>query len=131
MKRPRNLTPLEWEIMNTVWTFDEFPVTVRQVLERAYPNGEKAYTTVQTIMNHLTEKRFLTRQKYGPVNVYRPNVSAGELQKSETRHFVEKVFGGSFFKLANFLVSSGNLSEEEIRTLKKMLEQNEKEAQND
>ena len=48
-KTPR-LTPAEWEIMTAVWRLDG-PVSVRDVLESAYPNGEKAYTTVQTVMN--------------------------------------------------------------------------------
>ena len=39
------------------------PATVRNVLERAYPNGEKAYTTVQTVMNTLQKKKLLRRKK--------------------------------------------------------------------
>ncbi len=131
MKRPEHLTPLEWEIMNVVWTFERFPITVRQVLERAYPKGEKAYTTVQTIMNNLTEKDLLLREKIGPVNVYKPRISADVAQKKETFRFVDKVFNGSFFGLANFLLSSGKLSREELEQLKKMLEQNNGEKQND
>ncbi len=126
MKRPKYLTALEWEIMNTVWKFDRFPVTVRQVLERAYPDGEKAYTTVQTIMNNLTEKGLLAREKIGPVNVYKPILSAGTAQKRETDRFVDKVFNGSFFSLANFLLSSGKLSPDELDQLKNILEKNKK-----
>ncbi len=127
MKKPNNLTPLEWEIMNTIWQFDQFPVTVRQVLEKAYPKGEKAYTTVQTIMNHLVKKGFLTRQKIGPVNVYRPKISVKELQNSETQRFVQKVFNGSFFSLANFLLSSDRLSPDELARLKEMINNKDKE----
>ncbi len=121
MKKPNNLTPLEWDLMNTIWKFDQFPVTVRQVLEKAYPKGEKAYTTVQTIMNHLVEKGFLARQKIGPVNVYHPTISIKELQNSETQRFVQKVFNGSFFSLANFLLSSDRLTPNELAKLKEMI----------
>ena len=131
MKKPKHLTALEWEIMNVIWQSDRFPVTVRQVLERAYPNGEKAYTTVQTIMTNLTEKGLLKREKIGPVNVYNPAISADTAQKKETFRFVEKVFNGSFFSLANFLLSSGRLSREELEQLKNMLEQSNGEKQND
>lgn len=126
MNSPKNLTPLEWELMNTVWKFKDHPITVRQVLERAYPNGEKAYTTVQTIMNHLTEKGFLLRKKIGPVNVYSPNVSAVKTKKNEMHRFVDKVFDGSFFNLANYLVSSGRLSPDELAKLNDMLDQKQK-----
>jgi len=123
MKKPQKLTSLEWEIMHVIWKFNEFPVTVRQVLEKAYPKGEKAYTTVQTIMNHLTEKGFVARQKIGPVNVYRPRISAREIRNKEADRFVERVFDGSFFSLANFLLSSDQLSEEELDKLKTLLNQ--------
>lgn len=129
MKKPNNLTPLEWELMNVIWKFEQFPVTVRQVLEKAYPEGEKAYTTVQTIMNHLVEKEFLARKKIGPVNVYSPRISAEELQSNETQRFVQKVFGGSFFSLANFLLSSDRLTQDELARLKAML--NEKSEEHD
>ena len=131
MKKPKHLTALEWEIMNVIWQSDRFPITVRQVLERAYPKGEKAYTTVQTIMNNLTEKGLLKREKIGPVNVYNPAISADTAQRKETFRFVEKVFNGSFFSLANFLLSSGRLSREELEQLKNMLEQSNGEKQND
>ncbi len=131
MKRPKDLTPLEWEIMNTVLEFEQFPVTVRQILEQAYPKGQKAYTTVQTIMNHLTDKGFLQRQKIGPVNVYRPKVSAEKLRKNEMSRFVEKVFGGSFFSLANFLVHSNQLTPKELAELQNMLDKKSKGQNND
>ena len=124
MKKPDKLTPLEWEVMNTVWNFKKYPITVRQVLERAYPKGEKAYTTVQTIMNHLMDKGFLLRKKIGPVNVYSPNITASKFQKKEIHRFVDKAFNGSFFSLANFLVNSGRLTSDELTKLQEMLNQN-------
>lgn len=127
MIKPKKITPLEWDIMNIIWKFKSYPITVRQVLERAYPNGEKAYTTVQTIMNHLAEKEFLLRKKIGPVNVYSPNISAAKLQKKETHRLVDKVFDGSFFSLANYLVSSGQLTTEELGKLQDMLNQKNRE----
>ena len=67
-KRPR-LTHAEWEIMKVVWAL-EGPVSVRDVLEHAFPNGEKAYTTVQTVMNTLEKKKLLERHKTGLVYFY-------------------------------------------------------------
>ncbi len=127
MKRPQQLTPLEWDILLAVLQFTEFPVTVRQVLEKAYPNGEKAYTTVQTVMNHLTEKSYLIRQKMGPLNVYRPNISVQEIRGKEMGRLVEKIFGGSFLSMASYLINSGQLTVEELAELKTLLNQKNKE----
>ena len=62
------LTPAEWEIMEAVWELGGSP-SVRNVLDRAFANGEKAYTTVQTVMNTLERKRLLKRSKKGLVIV--------------------------------------------------------------
>ena len=76
------LTPVEWEIMEAVWSLGGTP-SVREVLEYAFPNGEKAYTTVQTIMNTLERKGFLDRKKTGMVNFYRPVRTRKEMEREE------------------------------------------------
>ncbi len=121
--RRSKLSDLEWEVLKHIWQINDFPVTVRQVLNSAYPDGQKAYTTIQTVMNNLVKKGFLKIKKLGAVNVYFPKEEFKVLQQNEMVNFVKKVFNGSFFNLANFLISSGQLSIEEIKTLKKILEQ--------
>lgn len=121
MAKKQSLSPLEWEIMEKIW-HDQKPVSVRDVLRQAYPNGEKAYTTVQTVMNNLVEKGFLQKEKIGLVNFYQPMRKKNDLLKQETSRFVEKVFGGSFQALANYIISSKKLSEDELIDLKKLIE---------
>ncbi len=119
----RKLSDLEWEVLKHIWQLKNFPVTVRQVVDHAYPHGEKAYTTVQTVMNNLVQKGFLEIKKLGKVNLYSPKEEFKNLKQKEISNFVKKVFNGSFFSLASFLVNSGQLTKEEINTLKNLLEQ--------
>ena len=65
------LTPLEWEVMDLIWE-QQREVAVREILMQGYPNGQKAYTTIQTVMNHLVEKGYLRKKKLGLVNFYIP-----------------------------------------------------------
>ena len=125
MNIPKNISKLEWEIMQVIWEMGGKP-TVRQVLENAYPNGEKAYTTVQTVMNNLEAKGFLRKEKVGMVNFYTPLFKQDELVENETLGFVNKVFDGSFMSLANFLIGSDNLSPKEIEDLKKLIDERAK-----
>ena len=125
MANINRLTAVEWEIMETVWKLGESP-SVREVLEYAFPNGEKAYTTVQTIMNNLEHKGLLERRKIGLVNFYTPTKSRDAMVKEETSHLVRKVFRGSFPALANFLVSSESLTPQEIAWVKKLIQEKEK-----
>lgn len=120
------LTPVEWEIMDAIWTLGGSP-SVREVIDHAFPNGEKAYTTVQTIIKTLEKKGFLTGKKIGLVNFYTPVKSREEMIKAETGNLVSRVFHGSVPAMANFLIDSQDLSLEEISQIKRLLAEKEKE----
>ena len=125
MATKKRLAEAEWEVMDGVWHLDR-QVTVRDVVDYLYPNGEKAYTTVQTIMNILFEKGVLNRQKIGPVNVYKSALSREDVAQDETRTLVSRMFEGSFGALATYLVDSGELSQKELDELRALIEAREK-----
>jgi predicted transcriptional regulator len=85
------LSPLEWEIMDVIWNHNK-QISVREVLKSRYPSGEKAYTTVQTVMNNLEKKGFLTTQKIGMVNFYQPLYKRINAVQNETSRFVKRVY---------------------------------------
>ena len=125
MKKPKRLSEAEWEIMLGIWD-GPVPATVRDIHTRLYPNGEKAYTTVQTIMNILHEKGFLTREKIGLVNFYSPTLSREEAASQETGSLVSRLFHGSFGALANYLIDSDMLTQQDLQKLKAMIAEKEK-----
>ena len=125
MAAKKRLSEAEWEVMDGVWHLNR-QVTVRDVVDYLYPNGEKAYTTVQTIMNILFEKGVLNRQKIGPVNVYKSALSREDAAQDETRTLVSRMFEGSFGALATYLVDSGELSRKELDELRALIEAREK-----
>ena len=124
--RNQKLTPAEWEIMDVVWNLKGSP-SIRDVWEHAYPNGEKAYTTVQTIMNTLEKKELLKREKIGLVNFYTPVKSREEMVKAEMSSLVSRIFDGSVPALASYLINSHGLNLKEIETIKKLLDKKEQE----
>ena len=130
MAKKIKLTPAEWEIMNAVWEMTD-ECSVRDVLEHSYPNGEKAYTTIQAFMNILERKKVLQKRKIGLVNFYSPIRSRDEVVKAEISSILSKVFDGSVTALASSLMSMENLSLEEIQNIKKVLNKKEKELQGD
>lgn len=123
-KRPK-LTMVEWEIMEAVWDLGGAP-TVRDVLEKAFPGGEKAYTTVQTIMNTLEKKKLLRRKKTGMVNFYNPAYTRDQLVKAEMSSLNSRLFGGSIPALANSMLSLDGLGLDEIKKIKALINEKEK-----
>jgi predicted transcriptional regulator len=120
------LTPAEWEIMQAVWDHDG-PVSVRDVLEQLYPDGEKAYTTVQTVMNTLEKKGLLRREKTGLVNFYTPVPSRDEATRSEMDSLVTRVFGGSIPALANTLMSMDDVDLDDLAAIRRLIARRERE----
>ena len=120
------LTPAEWEIMQAVWNL-EGAVTVRDVLEHLYPDGEKAYTTVQTVMNTLVKKQLLSRDKIGLVGFYSPTRTRDEATRQETSRLVTRIFGGSIPAVANSLMSLDDVGLDDLAEIKRLIEEREDE----
>jgi predicted transcriptional regulator len=67
---------LQAQIMTTLWRLGSG--TVEEVRSGLPSRYRGAYTTVQTVLNRLAERRMLTRRKEGNVVVYRPKVSEAD-----------------------------------------------------
>lgn len=56
--------------------------------------GESAYSTVKTILERLTEKGYLLREKVGKAFEYRPAISRPELEAQGARRLSERLLSG-------------------------------------
>jgi predicted transcriptional regulator len=62
---------LQAEVMAAVWRLGD--ATVEDVRAAQPEAGRSAYTTIQTVLNRLVERGFLSRRKEGRRFVYRAN----------------------------------------------------------
>ncbi|MFS8478662.1 MAG: BlaI/MecI/CopY family transcriptional regulator [Micromonosporaceae bacterium] len=67
------LGDLERAVMDALWD-REAPATVREVAEQLV-DRKLAYTTVMTVLDRLTGKGFVTRERVGRAWSYRPTAS--------------------------------------------------------
>ena len=67
---------LQVQIMAALWRLESG--TVEQVRSALPPRYRGAYTTVQTVLNRLAERKLLARAKQGNVVIYRPKVTEAE-----------------------------------------------------
>ena len=98
-----DLAPLELECMNALWPMGES--TVREIHLRLAVARPRAYTTVMTIMDRLTQKGVVTRRKVGRAYRYQPNLSLDEARVSALEKIVAGFFHGSSEALAAHLAA--------------------------
>src|SRR3989440_13030971 len=103
--------------MTVLW--DAGSATLAEVRER--PSAALAYTTVLTVLRTLEQKSYVGHTGEGRAHRYRPLVKRAAAGRSALRRLVEKVFDGSPELLLTQLVSDQNLSDEELRRLRKLL----------
>ena len=112
-----SFTDRELDVMSVLW--DVGPATVAEVRERIA--DDLAYTTVLTILRTLEQKGYLSHAEDGRAHRYKPLVKRETAGRTALRRLVEKVFGGSPELLMTQLVSDENLSDKELRRLRKLL----------
>ncbi len=115
------LPPMELAIMHVLWECG--PSTVQQVQERL--DGEPAYTTVQTILNIMTQKGRTKRVLRGKAYVYRAVLSRERAMGSAVRDLVERMFGGSVESLLMNLVENKELDEKTRARLRRAIAERE------
>ena len=87
------LAPLELDCMTALWLLGEG--TVREIREALAPRRPRAYTTIMTIMDRLTQKGIVERQRNGRAWKYRANLSKEDARAHAVAQVVENFFGGS------------------------------------
>jgi predicted transcriptional regulator len=68
---------LQVEIMRVLWS-SESELSVEQVRQALPESRRGAYTTVQTVLNRLTERELLRRRKLGRSLVYEPALTEAD-----------------------------------------------------
>jgi BlaI family penicillinase repressor len=110
------LTPLESIIMDAVWGRSE--ATVRQVRASLKSSRPMAYNTVLTMMRILRDKGFLTSQRQGRVDVYRPLISREHMAHRGLRELMHRFFAGSAKALVSQLLETESLNKAEIQAIR-------------
>jgi len=111
----------ELAIMKVVWRLKD--ASVRDVYETMRERRSVAYTTVMTMMNTLEGKGYLRKQLDGRAFRYRPAVPEQRVVGTMVREFVERVFDGGAGALLTHLVTDSNLTDEERRRLRRLIDE--------
>ncbi len=116
------LADREADIMDVLW--EAGPSTVAEVRDRLA--APLAYTTVLTILRNLEAKGYVDHVAAGRAHRYRALVSRDLVRRRALRKVSEKFFKGSYALLFSHLMEDEELSEAELREIRKLLDEKKK-----
>lgn len=122
-KRSATLTEAEMRLMEVLW--DRYFATVAEVLEALPKKPRLAYSTVLTTLRILERKGYVAHEKKGRAFVYRPLVDRRSVRRKAVRHLVSRFFNNSAASLVLSILETERLDPEDLRLLRKMIEESE------
>jgi BlaI family transcriptional regulator, penicillinase repressor len=119
MAAPAKLTRLELEIMEVLWS--RGPCPIREIQE-AFPKRRRpAYTTIQTTVYRLEDKKALRRvRKISHAHIFEAVISRGEAQSRLIDELL-KLFNNSLQPVMAHLIQSGKLTLDDVRDAERAL----------
>ncbi len=128
MRKGQMVTDRELEILKVLWAKGKG--SVRDVQDELNKDsGPVAYSTVQTLLNIMEEKKGLVRHVVeGRTFVYIPKKSPERTIRDLTRRFVDRVFDGALDRVMVALLDSKAPSPAELDRLRAMIDEAQKHA---
>ena len=126
---PRRASPhpteAELEVLNVIW--QRGPSTVREVHETLQADRQTSMTTTLKILQVMTEKGWTVRDEERRPHLYSPSAPAEKTQAGLLDDLVQRAFGGSVQKLLVRAVEAGDLTSDELREVRKLIDNVRKE----
>ncbi len=122
------VTDRELEILKILWARGKG--SVREVQEDLIQcSGPVAYSTVQTLLNIMEEKKGLVRHVVeGRTFIYIPKKGPDRTIRELTQRFVDRVFDGALDRMMVALLDSKTPSPEEFDRLRAMIDEAQRQS---
>jgi len=121
------LGSLQKAVMEVVWGLGE--ATVQQVRDGLEREPLPAYTTILSVMQKLEKAGWLTHRALGRSYMYLPSRSRQEAGATSLRGFIDRVFSGDRLLMFQHLLEDEGLSDEDLKTLKTMIDRRRKDKE--
>lgn len=124
MARPKSSqpTPAELEVLKILW--ERGPSTVREVMTTLGERKKRrAYTSVMSLMNVMSDKGLLTREPRGRAFVYTARLRRNKMLGSMVGDLWQRAFDGSASTLVAHLLDQANPTVEEIDAIRAAIEE--------
>ncbi len=105
-------TPKELEVLQILW--DHEPCTVRQVMEILNKRRRRAYTSVMSLLNVMTDKGLLMRRSQGRAFLYKSRIGREKTLSGLTGDLLNRAFSGSVAELLTHMLDQSKPSVAEL-----------------
>ena len=110
----------ESHIMEALWT--QGPMTAEEIVQTVGPAQAWGEATVKTLINRLLKKKALASEREGARARYRPVVTREDYVTGESQGLLDRLFGGEIAPLVAHYAKHRNLSADEVKRLKRLIE---------
>jgi len=119
-----HLTARELDVMAVLW--DQGSATVGEVLDEL--KDDLAYTTVLTVLRGLEAKGAVRHEQDGRAFRYLPRIRPTRIGNRSLKRLLDKVYAGSRERLVTQLVADRNVSMEELKRIRHLIDERIREA---
>lgn len=109
----------EWYVMKALW--EESPLSGGEIVKAVSEKTDWSQSTILTMVRRLVTKNAIGVEQ-GRVMRYYPLIEENKIKKIETDIFIKRVYEGSVGMLVKGFIESGELTEEEVCELKRLLD---------
>lgn len=123
--KPHRLGDLQLRIMKVLWERRE--ATVAEVLDALDDSDASlAYTTIATMLRKMEVRGLVSHRAEGRSFIYSAKVEEGDVSRSMANHLVDRLFAGSLFEAVSHLLTTREVSKEELKQLEKLISERKK-----
>jgi len=124
-KTLHRLGDLQLRILKVLWEREEATVAdVHQQLE----GRDLAYTTVATMLRKMEDRELVSHRVEGRSFFYKAKVAAKTVTRGLSDHLLDRLFEGSLASMVSHLLSTREVSGEELDQLQKLIAAKGREA---
>jgi BlaI family transcriptional regulator, penicillinase repressor len=122
-----SLGSVQLRIMRVLW--DDGEATARRITDALSQTSPIAHSTVQTLLRKLEYKRAVDHERRERTFIFRPLVAESEVTRSAAHDILTRVFQGSISGLVAHLLESDDVTPEEMKELRALVDAKSKEIQ--
>lgn len=118
----RRISDAELDVMEVLWA-SAGPMTAAEVADGVDAGRGWSLTTVKTMLSRLAAKGALTHREDGRRFLYSPAIQRQAYVGTESRRFVERLFGGRLSPLVARLAEEDALDDDDIAAIEALLKE--------